>query len=672
MIPRTFPSIFEDSKTKCVVFVLPSISGLKAWTDYIPVKGITTENTAVENTYANDGYIVMKTVDGTQKAWIDYIPVYEDASYTKPWSTDVGGYIPASGLFSIRGTLFGNNEPGVWYDPSDTSTLFQDAAGTTPVTAVEQPVGLMLDKSRGLVLGSELVTNGDFSNGTTGWAGQSNVALSVENGELKGVASTSESTYAYQDTVTVPGKLYKATATVRAVSGKVRLSAWNGGFSTRLAYVDIITTTNRQVTIYFNATGTSTRVAVGLDASPASTYYSDNISVRELPGNHAFQSVATTSRPVLSSRYNLLTKTEDFGDGVWSKFNATITANAATNPFGNNTASLMQITANGVLSGYVRQNTSQPASTTVTQAVWAKKGTANFLQISNAASTAGNFDVWFDLNTGVVGVKGAGNTASMTEFLGGWYLCVATFPTAATISNNLTDIRVARTNGSNTVVAGDSIYIWGASLVPTNQASLPYQRVNTSTDYDADATKFPRYLRFDGSDDWLQTGTITPGTDKVQVFAGVRKLSDAAAGILAEFGPVSTTAGVFSLFASGGTSNRSWAWSTAQPQSFIGTADLPAPVTATMSAIMDRSAANAAQKLGPRLNGATPTLSDVVEAAATGNFLAYPLYIGRRGGTSNPFNGHLYSLTVRFGPNLDAATIANAEKYVAGKTGVTL
>ena len=65
--------------------------------------------------------------------------------------------------------LFSNSEQGVWYDPSDRATLFQDAAGTTPVTAVEQPVGLMLDKSKGLVLGPELVTNGDFSNGATGW-----------------------------------------------------------------------------------------------------------------------------------------------------------------------------------------------------------------------------------------------------------------------------------------------------------------------------------------------------------------------------------------------------------------------------------------------------------------------------------------------------------------------
>lgn len=43
--------------------------------------------------------------------------------------------------------LFANGEQGAWYDPSDLTTLFQDAAGTTPVTADGDPVGLMLDKS---------------------------------------------------------------------------------------------------------------------------------------------------------------------------------------------------------------------------------------------------------------------------------------------------------------------------------------------------------------------------------------------------------------------------------------------------------------------------------------------------------------------------------------------
>jgi len=49
------------------------------------------------------------------------------------------GFSPAS--------LFAGGTEGAWYDPSDLTTLFQDSAGTTPVTATGQPVGKMLDKS---------------------------------------------------------------------------------------------------------------------------------------------------------------------------------------------------------------------------------------------------------------------------------------------------------------------------------------------------------------------------------------------------------------------------------------------------------------------------------------------------------------------------------------------
>lgn len=60
------------------------------------------------------------------------------------------------GRASVRGvvaaafsplSLFATGEQGAWYDPSDLSTLFQDSAGTIPVTADGQPVGLILDKS---------------------------------------------------------------------------------------------------------------------------------------------------------------------------------------------------------------------------------------------------------------------------------------------------------------------------------------------------------------------------------------------------------------------------------------------------------------------------------------------------------------------------------------------
>jgi hypothetical protein len=55
----------------------------------------------------------------------------------------------------------------------------------------------------------------------------------------------------------------------------------------------------------------------------------------------------------------------------------------------------------------------------------------------------------------------------------------------------------------------------------------------------------------------------------------------------------------------------------------------------------------------------------------TGNYGNYPLYIGRRAGTSLPFNGHLYSLIGIGRLTTDSETLA-LEKAIAKNTGVTL
>ena len=56
------------------------------------------------------------------------------------------GAVEAPYVFSPS-ELFASGEEGVWYDPSDFTTLYTDTAGTTAITAVEQPVGYMADKS---------------------------------------------------------------------------------------------------------------------------------------------------------------------------------------------------------------------------------------------------------------------------------------------------------------------------------------------------------------------------------------------------------------------------------------------------------------------------------------------------------------------------------------------
>lgn len=65
-------------------------------------------------------------------------------------------------------SLFSSNEVGFAYDPNDLTTLYQDAAGTIPVTAAGQPVGLMLDKSKGQTLSDEI-----FDDSTVAFFGSS-------------------------------------------------------------------------------------------------------------------------------------------------------------------------------------------------------------------------------------------------------------------------------------------------------------------------------------------------------------------------------------------------------------------------------------------------------------------------------------------------------------------
>jgi lysophospholipase L1-like esterase len=60
-----------------------------------------------------------------------------------------GGYnlLATTDLDAVIKALFASGEQGAWYDPSDLSTMFQDTAGTTPVTASGQDVRRINDKS---------------------------------------------------------------------------------------------------------------------------------------------------------------------------------------------------------------------------------------------------------------------------------------------------------------------------------------------------------------------------------------------------------------------------------------------------------------------------------------------------------------------------------------------
>jgi hypothetical protein len=567
---------------------------------------------------------------------------------------------PKTGLAASVQALFANNEQGAWYDPSDSTTLFQDQSGTTPVTAVEQPVSLMLDKSKGLVLGSEVVVNGDFATDTvwtkgTGWTIGS------------GVATASSSANLVQAAILTIGKWYKVSVDVVSYTtgplyaGTIsNLRALPTGAGTR--------------TIIFLADATSFYLS-GLNAFTGSI---DNISVKELAGNHAYTpSTATASRPVLSARVNLLEKTEQFNDGYWSKTNASVTENAETAPNGTDTADkLIENTSNSTHETF-RIFSLDLTTTAYTFSCYVKAAERTSIQIAGfrTASPFAQFYGRFNLSDGTTIIAGgaSGGTltgSSITSAGNGWYK-ISVSGYTGTSGAHAFSIYILNNDNSPvyTGTAGLGVYIWGADLRLANDGvGIPYQRVNTSTDYDSDPAKFPRYLRFDGSDDYMLTNSVNfTGTDKVTLWAGVRKLSDGANGAVIENSVnIGTNNGVFTIQAPQGTvaplNHYTFATKgTNFGSATTGTTGYSAPITSVLTGLGDISGDSSIL----RINGTQAATS--TDDQGTGNFGNYPLYIGRRGGTTIPFNGRIFSLIIR-GAQSTTQQIEGGETYVNTKT----
>ena len=200
------------------------------------------------------------------------------------------------GASSSPASLFAAAEPGAWYDPSDLTTLFQNGT-SNPVTSAGQSVGVMLDKSQGLALGSELVSNGGFDS-ATGWT--LGTGWSIAGGVAVATASTSAQTVNKTLTTLVTGQAYSCSFTLVSCSA--------GAFSIKIG---------TQIGQSYNTPGTYSYVFVyngaGQNVSIRSTGLTtgsvDNFSIKLVAGNHASQTtlaqcptyqVDGTGRPYLS------------------------------------------------------------------------------------------------------------------------------------------------------------------------------------------------------------------------------------------------------------------------------------------------------------------------------------------------------------------------------------
>ena len=367
-------------------------------------------------------------------------------------------------------------------------------------------------------------------------------------------------------------------------------------------------------------------------------------------GTHALQATAG-SRPVLSARVNLLTRTEEMSQAPWTRLAAgtgsipVVTDNYAAAPDGTMTAARLQMTLNGgttnadyarFLLGVPGRVIGQP----IVENMWLKTadGTTKVLQWRD------------DLNA-------ASQNITVT---GSWQQFSRTYVLIAT---NLNAICLWLRGANGTASVAD-ILIWHPQL-ETGTVVTRYQRVGaTATDYDT--VGFPVGLRCDGVDDGMVTAAINfSATDEMTVWAAMRKQSDAATGLVLELSANSNTnAGAWALFAPFGASPNS-AMQSRGDATIVAVApgSLAAPVTVVLTGQADISA----PLVSHRRDGGTATTSAVTQGV--GNYGNYPLYLFRRGGTTMPFNGLFYGAIVR-GATTSAAQVVAVENVLKAKAGL--
>ena len=399
-------------------------------------------------------------------------------------------------------------------------------------------------------------------------------------------------------------------------------------------------------------------------------------------GNHAFQPT-TTSRPILRNCINLLTYTEQFNNAVWAGgTGVTKTVNSITDTTTNSSHGIYYTLT-------VAANTAYTISFRVT------KGTRQYIAIGFWTSAILNCGAGFDLDagtvtgTGAIGTGYSATNASIANNGDGSYTCTVTCTQPATTNYPaLLHRATAYTSGSilETYVGSitNTTTIHTASTVLANESHLPYQWVTTggAAGYDTDVTKFPPYLFFDGSDDWLSTANINfSATDKMSVFAGVRKLSDATNRIIFETSANwGNNPGAFSMQISASVPNEytvtsNATYTNAGTRTGYSLTSYTSPITNVAVANMDMSKAARIDVIKPRIDGIIPTLTGILDATITpANYGNYPLYIGARYGTTTRslfFFGRIYSLIVR-GALTSSPQLEQIEAYLASKTGVTL
>ena len=171
------------------------------------------------------------------------------------------------------------------------------------------------------------------------------------------------------------------------------------------------------------------------------------------------------------SRTNLITYSEDFANAYWTLINASIVSNVGVAPDGTTTADRL-VPDTSLAATHLIYKTSQ-AITGRCYSIFAKADGFNWLLLTSHSSSAPTArGTFFDLENGVVGQIGTGQTAWMEDYGNGWWKCSIDAGTASSSIYSAfcceadDEIFIAAPNGTN------GIQIWGAEnqdgLYPTS------------------------------------------------------------------------------------------------------------------------------------------------------------------------------------------------------------
>jgi len=313
-------------------------------------------------------------------------------------------------------------------------------------------------------LGSELITNGNFSNGLTNWTNNSSW-WSIVNGEAYHPASTSMKPLS-QSVSTEVGKEYKISVNVNIVSGTPQVF-WDKvsgqeaqSLSQGLNEV-IVTTFKTNSAIYF-----------GRVPSTNTEFYIDNVSVKEYLGQEVVPDSGCGAWLLEGQSTNLLTHSEDFSQ--WQLVNISTELSNTLSPDGSSFMTKATFSSAG-LNSYVRQNRNMDSGS-ITVSIFVKKGLIDSYASIRIEGIDNNISVWFNLDNGTIGSEtGSPTNKSIVSYGNGIYRISATTTSTTDLSFS-TKIQSADTDGGIPTENATQFY-WGGqaenlsyatSYIPTN------------------------------------------------------------------------------------------------------------------------------------------------------------------------------------------------------------